>query len=155
MKKLISFLLLCSMVLALCACGNTKTETPDAPQQSETVQDDQTTTLPAPGELIKPAPAPETNTETEAPAPEQGVVTGPRCLCLNYPSPLPRLKLLLSLLLPWSPKRLLRPLPNLRFPLRPLQSPKLLPRPLPNLKCLLSPRLPRRNLLSLLSPARI
>ena len=89
MKKLISFLLLCAMVLALCACGNTKTETPDAPQQSETVQDDQTTTLPAPGELIKPAPAPETNTETEAPAPEQGVVTGPQVSMPELPEPAP------------------------------------------------------------------
>ena len=89
MKKLISFLLLCAMVLALCACGNTKTETPDVPQQSEPVQDDQATILPAPGELIKPAPAPETNTETEAPAPEQGVVTGPQVSMPELPEPAP------------------------------------------------------------------
>ena len=55
MKKVLSLVLLCSMVLTLAACGNTKTETPDAPQQSETVQDDQATILPAPGELTKPA----------------------------------------------------------------------------------------------------
>ena len=64
MKKVLSLVLLCAMVLTLAACGNTKTEIPDAPQQSETVQDDQATILPAPGELTKPAPAPETEAET-------------------------------------------------------------------------------------------
>ena len=87
MKKVLSLVLLCAMVLTLAACGNTKTETPDAPQQSETVQDDQATILPAPGELTKPAPAPET--ETEAPAPEQGVVTGPQVSMPELPEPAP------------------------------------------------------------------
>ena len=87
MKKVLSLVLLCAMVLTLTACGNTKTETPDAPQQSETVQDDQATILPAPGELTKPAPAPET--ETEAPAPEQGVVTGPQVSMPELPEPAP------------------------------------------------------------------
>ena len=87
MKKVLSLVLLCAMVLTLAACGNTKTETPDAPQQSEPVQDDQATILPAPGELTKPAPAPET--ETEAPAPEQGVVTGPQVSMPELPEPAP------------------------------------------------------------------
>ena len=87
MKKVLSLMLLCAMVLALCACGNTKVETPDAPQQSETVQDDQATILPAPGELTKPAPAPET--EAETPAPEQGVVTGPQVSMPELPEPAP------------------------------------------------------------------
>ena len=87
MKKVLSLVLLCAMVLTLAACGNTKTETPDAPQQSETVQDDQATILPAPGELTKPAPAPET--EAEAPAPEQGVVTGPQVSMPELPEPAP------------------------------------------------------------------
>ena len=91
MKKVLSLVLLCAMVLTLAACGNTKTETPDAPQQSETVQDDQATILPAPGELTKPAPAPETetNTATEVPAPEQGVVTGPQVSMPELPEPAP------------------------------------------------------------------
>ena len=91
MKKVLSLMLLCAMVLALCACGNTKVETPDAPQQSEPVQDDQATILPAPGELTKPAPAPETetNTATEVPAPEQGVVTGPQVSMPELPEPAP------------------------------------------------------------------
>ena len=87
MKKVLSLMLLCAMVLALCACGNTKVETPDAPQQSETVQDDQATILPAPGELTKPAPAPEP--EAETPAPEQGVVTGPQVSMPELPEPAP------------------------------------------------------------------
>lgn len=87
MKKVLSLVLLCAMVLTLAACGNTKTETPDTPQQSETVQDDQATILPAPGELTKPAPAPET--EAEAPAPEQGVVTGPQVSMPELPEPAP------------------------------------------------------------------
>ena len=87
MKKVLSLMLLCAMVLTLAACGNTKTETPDAPQQSETVQDDQATILPAPGELTKPAPAPET--EAETPAPEQGVVTGPQVSMPELPEPAP------------------------------------------------------------------
>ena len=78
MKKVLSLVLLCAMVLTLAACGNTKTETPDAPQQSETVQDDQATILPAPGELTKPAPAPE-----------QGVVTGPQVSMPELPEPAP------------------------------------------------------------------
>ena len=153
MKKVLSLVLLCAMVLTLAACGNTKTETPDPPQQSETIQDDQATILPAPGELTKPAPAPET--ETEAPAPEQGVVTGPRCLCPSFPSPHLRPRCLLSRLLPWSPKRPPRPLPSLRFPLRPLPSLKCLPRLPQNLKFLLNPRFLPKIPQSPPSPARI
>jgi len=94
MKKILSILLLCAMVLALCACGNTKTETPDAPQQSDIVQDDQATTLPAPGDLTKPAPPYATGTDdaasqTEVPAPEQNVVTGPQVSMPELPEPTP------------------------------------------------------------------
>ena len=90
MKKLLSILLLCTMVLTLCACGNSENQTPDAPQQSETAED-----LPAPGELTKPAPpyatgTDDTETQPEAiPAPEQGVVTGPQVSMPELPEPAP------------------------------------------------------------------
>lgn len=85
MKKVLSMMLLCAMVLTLCACGNT-TETPDAPQQSETVDNSQISEQPAPGDLTKPAPLPETSTESEVPAPEQGVVTGPQVSMPELPA---------------------------------------------------------------------
>lgn len=70
MKKILSTLLLCAMVLSLAACGKSAQEQPEAPQQSQQTQQPE-------------APAtPETPVEPEQPSilptqPGQDVITAP------------------------------------------------------------------------------
>ena len=82
MKKILSILLLCAMLLTVCACGNQQAEEPQQPQQSEQIQQPEAESQPSPGDLTKPAPPYATGTgDVETPAapeaPSQEVVTAP------------------------------------------------------------------------------
>ena len=70
MKKILSILLLCGMMLSLAACGNSAQEQPEAPQQSETPVQSETPAAPEQPSILPAKPDQDVITVPDTTAPQ-------------------------------------------------------------------------------------